>query len=315
MRKIALISMLFIGSLFSATTVLGQGMRDMRINEIMVRNGGGLEDSHGVNSGWIEFFNAGYTTADLSGAFITMDINDPSKTYRVPKSPMAVVPPQCYVVFFANGLFHESFYNTNFTLYDSTQTTGVVSLYDASGKGDPITIMEYVMADQRDDVSIGWLAPNEDGTGDEEWMVLSYSTPGSMNTVIDIEPQHVKVKRSDPIGFGIVISAMSVVLIALFCLYLIFRTIGKFMSRNDSKKADAISASAASSTTSVAVEDGLSGEAIAAIAVAVEQYMSDLHDIESTVLTINKVARAYSPWSSKLYGMRQLPNKISNTRK
>lgn len=314
MRKIALISMLFIGSLFAANTAVGQGMRDMRINEIMVRNGGGLEDSHGVNSGWVELFNAGYATADLSGAFITMDLNDPSKTYRIPKSPMAVVPPQCYVVFFANGLFHESFYNTNFTLYDSTKTSGIVSLYDASGKGDAITTMEYTMADQKDDVSMGWLAPNEDGTGEEEWMVLDYSTPGSINTVIDIEPQHVKVKRSDPVGFGIVISAMSVVLVALLCLYLIFRTIGKFMSRKDNKKIDAANAASAASTISV-TDSGLSGEAIAAIAIAIKQFSSDLHDIESTVLTINKVARAYSPWSSKLYGMRQLPNKISNTRK
>ena len=31
------------------------------------------------------------------------------------------------------------------------------------------------------------------------------------------------------------------------------------------------------------------------------------HDAESTVLTINKVKRAYSPWSSKIYSLREVP--------
>ena len=34
----------------------------------------------------------------------------------------------------------------------------------------------------------------------------------------------------------------------------------------------------------------------------------DAHDRENTVLTINKVKRAYSPWNSKIYNMRHLPN-------
>lgn len=35
----------------------------------------------------------------------------------------------------------------------------------------------------------------------------------------------------------------------------------------------------------------------------------DNHDVENTVLTIRKVARTYSPWSSKIYSLRDVPRK------
>ena len=47
----------------------------------------------------------------------------------------------------------------------------------------------------------------------------------------------------------------------------------------------------------------------AAIAMTLFLYTSEMHDIESTKLTINKVSKIYSPWSSKIYGLRQDPHK------
>jgi hypothetical protein len=47
----------------------------------------------------------------------------------------------------------------------------------------------------------------------------------------------------------------------------------------------------------------ISGEVTAAIAMAI--YLNrDLHDTESDILTIKKISKDYSPWSSKIYGMR-----------
>jgi Na+-transporting methylmalonyl-CoA/oxaloacetate decarboxylase gamma subunit len=43
----------------------------------------------------------------------------------------------------------------------------------------------------------------------------------------------------------------------------------------------------------------------AAIAMALYLYY-ELHDEESNVLTIDRVSRNYSPWSSKIYSMRRL---------
>jgi len=54
----------------------------------------------------------------------------------------------------------------------------------------------------------------------------------------------------------------------------------------------------------------MSGEVNAAIAMALHLYQSEMHDYENTVLTIQKVSRNYSPWSSKIYTLRKTPNKI-----
>lgn len=50
-----------------------------------------------------------------------------------------------------------------------------------------------------------------------------------------------------------------------------------------------------------------SGDIEAAIATALYLYSSDVHDLENTVLTINRTAKMYSPWSSKIYGLTQNP--------
>jgi glutaconyl-CoA/methylmalonyl-CoA decarboxylase subunit delta len=48
-------------------------------------------------------------------------------------------------------------------------------------------------------------------------------------------------------------------------------------------------------------------EVAAAISLALSLYMQDVHDYERAVVTIQKVMRPYSPWSSKIYGLRQIP--------
>ncbi len=50
----------------------------------------------------------------------------------------------------------------------------------------------------------------------------------------------------------------------------------------------------------------LTGEATAAIAMALHLYYNGIHDEEPTQVTIKKVERKYSPWNSKLYGMNNL---------
>ena len=64
---------------------------------------------------------------------------------------------------------------------------------------------------------------------------------------------------------------------------------------------------------SSAKEDKVPSEVVAAIGLALCRYESDLHDMESTVLTINRAAKAYSPWNSKIYGMQNQP--IKNSRR
>jgi len=56
-------------------------------------------------------------------------------------------------------------------------------------------------------------------------------------------------------------------------------------------------------------ELSVSGEINAAIGTALYLHFSELHDFESTVLTIKKVQKTYSPWSSKIYGLREYPGR------
>ncbi|MBN1448758.1 MAG: OadG family protein [Bacteroidetes bacterium] len=63
----------------------------------------------------------------------------------------------------------------------------------------------------------------------------------------------------------------------------------------------------------VPTHNGVSGEVVAAIAAALQHHLFELHDEERTIITIKKVSKPYSPWSSKLYGMTPSPLKhISN---
>ena len=53
----------------------------------------------------------------------------------------------------------------------------------------------------------------------------------------------------------------------------------------------------------------VSDEVYAAIALALHTEMEEEHDIESTVLTIKHTSFSYSPWSSKIYTLRELPKR------
>jgi hypothetical protein len=50
-------------------------------------------------------------------------------------------------------------------------------------------------------------------------------------------------------------------------------------------------------------------ETAAVISYALHLYQQEMHDYEQMILTIQKVVRPYSPWSSKIYGIRQIPRR------
>jgi len=53
----------------------------------------------------------------------------------------------------------------------------------------------------------------------------------------------------------------------------------------------------------------ITNEKLAAIAIALYKYSESLYNNELMMLTINRVSKMYSPWNSKFFGLRQLPNK------
>ncbi len=112
-----------------------------------------------------------------------------------------------------------------------------------------------------------------------------------------------KFTQIDPWGIGMTFVGMTVVFISLLLLYMLFFNITKLLNVKI-KKSKKVEGKEPQEKEN---EQELSGNVGAAIAMALHLYMSELHDKENTVLTINKVARTYSPWSSKIYGLRQNP--------
>ena len=51
------------------------------------------------------------------------------------------------------------------------------------------------------------------------------------------------------------------------------------------------------------------GEVYAAIAMAIHEITESEHDEENAVLTIKNIDRSYSPWSSKIYTLREIPRR------
>lgn len=52
-----------------------------------------------------------------------------------------------------------------------------------------------------------------------------------------------------------------------------------------------------------------SGEVNAAIGTALYLYFNEIHDEESNIITMKKISKRYSPWSSKIYGLRNNPQR------
>ena len=132
-------------------------------------------------------------------------------------------------------------------------------------------------------------------------------TPSSNNKIRERNDKIDMFAEKDANGGAMAIMAMGIVFSALLllciCFYIISK-IGAYVSRRN--KAESHGTTAAEMPETHKSHD--SGEEIAAIAMALHEHL-DTHDRENTILTINKVKRAYSPWSSKIYNLRQTPNK------
>ncbi len=112
--------------------------------------------------------------------------------------------------------------------------------------------------------------------------------------------------ENDKYGGAITIIAMCIVLSALVILSVLFLVFGKISSavqKSRKRKAHGVDHSTAEDH-----HDELdSGEVIAAISMALAEHQGQGHDMEDTILTIKRMRKAYSPWNSKIYNMRHVP--------
>ncbi|MDR0419419.1 MAG: OadG family protein [Prevotellaceae bacterium] len=295
MKRIKYIVCFFLLS-FIVGNAIAQTKSDLKLNEILVVNDEDYQDDFGKHSSWIEVFNNSYGTVDVGGCFLTTDLSNP-KMYPIQKNDvLTAIAPRQHVIFWADGKPTRGTFHLNFTL----DTAKFIALISSDGR----TIIDSItFPKQSADISYGRLI---DGVG--EWGYLEKTTPSTNNFLPELDAANIRFKEHDPWGVAMTLTAMSVVFVALILLYLFFRTIGKMAIRFSKTKVE--HHEIAQKEDMPKVKKGhTSGEVFAAIAYAIHQYQQDLQDIESTVLTINKVARTYSPWSSKIYGLRETPNK------
>ena len=108
---------------------------------------------------------------------------------------------------------------------------------------------------------------------------------------------------NDSWGGAITIIAMCIVISALAVLSILFLIFGKVSEAIlTAKKRKA--KQAAGHEFNEEHRDLMPGEVIAAIALALSQHFGEGHDKEETILTIRRLQKAYSPWNSKIYNLR-----------
>lgn len=273
---------------------------DLVINEVVVENIDGYTNDFGEKHGWIEIYNNTTRTMELSSIFITNDHNNPKK-YAVPRGDSRTeVAPQQQVVFWADNKPSNGTFHLNFEL-DPTKEN-YIALYEADGETliDELTIPAGMLPNQ----SYGY---EKDGIKNDKTgnlaTVLPNVTPNSNNFVEGENPKILALKENDPWGGLMTLTSMFVVFSGLFILFVAFNFTGNIAKWFTKRKAI--------ESGKIVVEDDheLSGEVLAAISAAIYEMNQDVHDIESTILTIDEVKRTYSPWSSKIYGLRQIPKR------
>lgn len=298
-RSITLLVAVLAAAMTMAT--MAQDRKSLRINEVMVVNDSSIVDDFGEHHAWIELFNANFAPLEISSMYLTNDKNNPTK-YPIPLGDVNTrIPKRQHVIFWADNKPNNGTFHISFTLTPGQDNW--IGLYDSDRKTlvDSVTVPANLAAGHS-------YARSIDGAG--EWMVRDgsdkdYITPSSANVIKDKNPKVDEFAEKDSAGVLMTVMAMGIVFIALFVLSLCFVGIGaisKYFARSNKAKAKGVE------VVEIDRKDLDSGETIAAIVMALHEHL-DVHDTESTVLTINKVKRAYSPWSSKIYGLRELPHK------
>lgn len=263
----------------------------------MIKNENNYVDDYGNRSAWIEIYNTSAATVNIKGCFLTNDPNN-LKKYPIPKGDvLTAIPPHQHLLFWADGRADRGTFHLNFKL--DPDKDNYIALVNADGS----TIIDQVTIPQA-----GIVADKSYGRvmdGQEGWSLLPKVTPSTNNVTLDSNEKIDRLKKEDTDGGIMTITAMTVVFFALLMLSVAFLFIGKQAISFSRRRAAKHSQQKEVSDDMVSIP----GEVIAAISMAIKSELDDVHDDDSNVLTICRVERKYTPWSSKIYGLRQTPDR------
>ncbi|MDH8701902.1 Na+-transporting methylmalonyl-CoA/oxaloacetate decarboxylase gamma subunit [Dysgonomonadaceae bacterium PH5-43] len=311
-QKIGFGLLLLFCTVFAAQA---QRTTSLRINEVLVINENNFVDEYGQNYPWIEIFNSSAGTVDIAGCFLTTDMNNP-RMYAIPKGDVLTkIKPRQHVLFWADANPWHGNFHLSFTL--DANKPNFIALFDSDGRTliDSITIPHPQKADISYGLFIdGWdqaridkeIETNSLYKGEQiAWGYLDKVTPSTNNKILDSNEKIENFQVNDPHGVGMTVTAMLVVFLGLIVLYLAFKLTGNTAVRLSNRRAMKASGLSEEEAKDITQQ---SGAIYAAIAMAVYE-ATELHDEENTILTIKSATRNYSPWSSKIYTLRETPQK------
>ncbi|MBR7030791.1 MAG: OadG family protein [Prevotella sp.] len=291
--------------LTSASAMMAQGAKNIRINEVLTNNTSSIQDEYGQREAWIELENTSFTTYNVRGMYFTTDrsVLDPNMSVPERIKHMSVIPSgdtrtqiggRQHLVFYCN----------------STPAQGKLHLSLKVPMSEPLWIGFYNgnATELIDSVSVPALAADQSFArqNSTSWAVKSAEnvTPGIENFIKTDETKDAYLKREDPHGFGITLLAMGIVFFCLAVLFVFFWLFGAIMRHLDTAKKVAYTQPIKPITKTVEVthdlahatgnilQDGLKTKGIdkevyiAVIAMALKQYQDDVHDVESGIITI-----------------------------
>ena len=300
-----------IGIFFSLLLLIGltscgeqKSNNKLMLNEVLIDNQNNFQDDYGLHSAWIEIFNRSYGSADLAGCLLKVS-SQPGDTitYFIPKGDvLTLVKPRQHALFWADGEPNRGTFHTSFKL--NPETANWSGLFDSRRNIiAQIVVPAHALGPDQSYARVS------DGVAD--WEVKGgssdkYVTPSTNNKTLNSNAKMEKFEEHDSAGIGMSISAMSVVFCGLILLFIAFKVVGKVavnLSKRNAMKAKGIDKVEAKELSQAP------GEVYAAISMALHEMQDEVHDVEETVLTITRVKRSYSPWSSKIYTLRENPNR------
>ncbi len=317
MNRLGLLLGVFV---VSATTAMGQGAKNIVINEVLTNNTTSIQDEFGERDAWVELENISFTTYNIRGMYITTDPTVLDKTMSVPERirRMSIIP---------NGEPRTSLGGRQHVIFhlNSTPVKGKLHLDTKVPLSQPVWIALYNGngTELIDSVTVPALAADQSyARNGKKWSVKPADavTPGIENFIQASESKVAKLKREDPYGVGITILAMGIVFACLAVLFVFFSLFGMLMRHMETAKKvvnkqpikpitrTVEKTAEIGHKTGIILQEGLKTKGIdkevymAVIAMALKQYEDDVHDVESGIITI---APKKSVWNNEFLQMTQ----------
>lgn len=162
---------------------------DVFINEFMANNDIAVEGPDGDFPDWIEIYNGGATSVDLTGMYLTDDLDNPD-SWQFPEN--TVIEAGGFLVVWADNTDDSDSLHASFGLNASGEAVGLFA-------SDGLTEIDSVIfGEQLDDVSYGRLPD-----GGSTWNFLT-PTDGSSNSLADVvDPEEHDLVTEIPEGLFI----------------------------------------------------------------------------------------------------------------